>query len=262
MTRLQLIVICSTLLLFGTLTMCKTRSVGQAKAERSRNIEGPTTDMTNLASSASVGLTAEVKKNIEAATQAVEAATSDATKAEALKKLSSLWYKAGKMEIAGNYAIEVAKLEKTAEAWEIAGANLSLAVQQSVDDAERNRCTKQAATAFENAISMQPEDVRHKVNLAVIYTDNPPQDNPMKGILMLRELDTQYPNNVSVLTQLGRLAIKTGQWEKAITRLEAAQKVAPENDRVACLLLEAYKGAGQTDKSKALEGRCEESDTK
>jgi uncharacterized protein HemY len=78
----------------------------------------------------------------------------------------------------------------------------------------------------------------------------------MKGILMLRELDTQHPNNVSVLSQLGRLAIKTGQWEKAITRLEAAQKVEPANDRVACLLLEAYKGAGQVDKAKALENRC------
>ncbi len=256
MTRLQLIIIGSALALFGVLSTCKTQAPAQAKAERTRNIEGPTVDISELANNASMGLTAAAKTEIDAAAAAVAATKSDTEKAAALKKLSSLWYKAGKIDVAGNYAFEVAKLEKTATAWEIAGANLSLAVRNSTDDAVRMQCTKQAATAFENAISLEPQEVKHKVNLAVIYTDNPPQDNPMKGILMLRELDTQYPNNVGVLSQLGRLAIKTGQWEKAITRLEAAQKVDPANNRVTCLLVEAYKGAGQTDKAKALEGKC------
>ena len=66
----------------------------------------------------------------------------------------------------------------------------------------------------------------------------------MKGILQLRELDAQNPDNVIVNLQLARLAIKTGQFDKAIARLEKTLSKDPNNRKLVCLLADAYEGKG------------------
>lgn len=256
MVRSQWILLVGALVLFAAMLSCPKSSPQQAKVERSRNMEGPAADLNSLAATAKSALTPEQKSAIEAAEQVLSTAADTTAKAEAAKKVSGLWYQANRADVAALYAVEVANLEKTAGAWEIAGANLNLAATNAQEPAMKTAFSRQAAEAFQNAASLEPSEVRHKINLALVYVESPPQDNPMKGILMLRDLDTQFPNNPAVLTQLGRLAIKTGQWEKAIQRLEAALKVDPKNDKAACLLAEAYKGSNQPDKAKAFEGRC------
>jgi cytochrome c-type biogenesis protein CcmH/NrfG len=82
-------------------------------------------------------------------------------------------------------------------------------------------CNQRAVQAFENAISLNPDNASHRLNLALTYTEMPPEDNPMKGILLLRELQEQYPENTQVLNALGRLAIQTGQYARAVERLDA-----------------------------------------
>jgi uncharacterized protein HemY len=95
-----------------------------------------------------------------------------------------------------------------------------------------------------------------------VYAENPPQDNPMKGVMMLVELNKQFPENVSVLAQLGRLAIKTGQWEKAIERLEQALAIEPENSFAVCLLAQAYEGSGNQEQAGIFFAKCEELSSK
>jgi cytochrome c-type biogenesis protein CcmH/NrfG len=97
-------------------------------------------------------------------------------------------------------------------------------------------CANRAIQAFENAISLDPSDITNKVNLAVCYAERPPQNNPMKGILMLIDLNKKHPENVPTLSTLGRLGIQTGQFEKAVARLELALQIEPKNIKVNCLL--------------------------
>ena len=68
----------------------------------------------------------------------------------------------------------------------------------------------------------------------------PPKDNPMKGSLMLRELNTSHPNNINVLLQLGKLAMNTNQWEKAAQRFEQVLDIDSENMIATCLFGETY----------------------
>ncbi|MBK8737205.1 MAG: tetratricopeptide repeat protein [Saprospiraceae bacterium] len=90
----------------------------------------------------------------------------------------------------------------------------------------------------------------------MVYVDKPLTDNPMKGILMLRDLNTKYPNNADVNIQLAKLAIRTGQFDKAVERLEKALALSPQTLSINCLLAEAYNGNGNIEKAKVAMQKC------
>jgi Flp pilus assembly protein TadD len=52
---------------------------------------------------------------------------------------------------------------------------------------------------------------------------------PMTGIMMLREVIEQEPENELAIYNLGILAITSGQLEKAIERFEKLKELDPEN---------------------------------
>jgi uncharacterized protein HemY len=120
----------------------------------------------------------------------------------------------------------------------------------------RQGSLNKAIQALENAISIDPETVQYRVNLALIYAERPPQDNPMKGVQMLLSLNEKHPDDVLVLNALARLAIKTGQWDKAQQRLERAEALDPENITTICLLAEIYDQL-KDQRAQALKDKCE-----
>jgi len=97
-----------------------------------------------------------------------------------------------------------------------------------------------------------------KVNLALCYVEYPLQDNPMKGILMLVDLNKNNPDNSLVLTNLGRLAIQTRQYDKAIERLGRVVELDPKNRNANCLLAQAYGEMGNQEKTDFYLNRCKE----
>ncbi len=172
------------------------------------------------------------------------------------KQLSGWWVTQGRPEVAGIYAIKVAEVENTANAWSIAGATLHGGINESkISDIARKYCAEQAKLAFEKAISLEPDEVLHRINLALVYADAP-SDNPMQAVTMLRDLEAKYPTNPSVYNALARLAIKTGQWERAIQRLTKALELDPDNKNAICLLAVAYEGSGDTAKATEWEAKC------
>ncbi len=186
----------------------------------------------------------------------LENAAADSTRSEVLKSLSGAWYSYGRPAIAGFYAQEVAELENTATAWSIAGATYNYGLSPQLSEKVRKFCTNRAINAFENAVSLEPDNLDHRINLSLIHVASPPKDNPMRGILMLRRLNEEHPENVKVLNNLGRLAIQTGQYEKALERLEKANSLETNNRTTVCLLANAYQGAGQMDKASRFQEQC------
>jgi len=186
----------------------------------------------------------------------IEATTSDSLKSELLKQLSGKWFEYKQPHIAGFYAEQVAEMENTVEAWSITGTSFAATFKGPFEEKVKTYSLDRAVTAFENAISINPEDVRSKVNLALCYVERPPEQNPMKGILMLLDYDKQYPDNPVVLSNLGRLAIQTGQYEKAIGRLERVISISPENIQSYCLLAVAYEKTGNREKAALYQAKC------
>jgi tetratricopeptide (TPR) repeat protein len=203
-------------------------------------------------------LSAESAAALEEIERSLAQTSSDErSKTKVLEQLSGQWFEEGEYAISGYYAQQIAETLRTGESWGIAGATYAIGIQRSEAEKTKAYCAGRAVQAFENAVSLEPEELSHKINLALIYTDRPPQDNPMKGILMLVDLDKTFPNQPGILFHLGRLALRTGQYEKAIARLETVTALDPERTEAFCLLAQAYSETGEEAKSAAAQTRCE-----
>lgn len=53
-------------------------------------------------------------------------------------------------------------------------------------------------------------------------------EQPMQGILMLRSIAEEHPENFRAQYHLGRFSAQTGQWQKVIERFEIVKKIDPE----------------------------------
>lgn len=258
MTKLQYIAVGSVIVLFMVLYVgCDTKPPGQGQVERTRVLQSETLDIGNLIRTAHEDLPADQWSTVQAWQQEVEEATEDSVKVSYLKQISGVWYNNGHPAIAGHYAQEVAELLNTEEAWSIAGTTFAICVQKSKAQKVKAFCQQRAVQALESTISMNPEEDSYRVNLALLYTDFPPPNEPMKGVLMLRELEQAFPESALVLTSLARLAIRTSQFEKAIQRLGQALELEPNNRNALCLMVQAQAGAGNIAEAKSFEQRCQ-----
>lgn len=189
----------------------------------------------------------------------LEGQDDDSLRVELLEQLAGEWYRAGEPAISGAYAARIAEIRNTEEAWAITGTTFSLCLkQEGIDDKARQFCSDQAEAAYQAAISLNPENPENRVNLAVTYTDNPPPDNPMKGILMLRELEDRYPDYPQVYITLAQLAIRTNQLDRAAERLEKANQLQPGNPDVVCPLARVYENLGREAEAARYARNCGE----
>jgi tetratricopeptide (TPR) repeat protein len=227
-----------------------------AEVEEKRALNAASTDIRVLLKEAKATLSPGQLARVQSFEQAVESSTQQQDKVQNLKLLSGAWFELERADIAGFYAAQLAETLQDETSWSIAGTTYAIGLQRASEEKVKAFCMENAVAAFENAISINPENLDHQVNLAVCYADFPPQDNPMKGIMMLMDLNKKDPDNVSVLTNLGRLGIKTGQFEKAIGRLEKVVTLNPDYIKAYCLLAEAYEGAGKKAEAEEAASKC------
>lgn len=226
------------------------KAVGMSRAT---NIEA--TGIQNIVTSSKKALSKEQLNIIEALQTEYHDAKSDNDKTERAKSMASKWYEFGVPIVSGYFAEEIAKIQNTKEAWSIAGTTYQIGMKSSSEEKEILFAKGRAVKAFENAISLSDNNINDKINLALIYVDNP-DTNPMQGIQMLLKLNENNPDNVQIMNKLARLAIRTNQTEKAIIRLEKAIGLEPENNNSICLIAQAYAQAGNEVKAKEFQDKC------
>lgn len=257
LNKTQIIVILSSICLFFILWKgFDTKSKNIKELEKSRALTIETTGIENLIAAASKQVPQDQLIMLDALAEELKKIGDDSSKVNILKKISAKWYEQGQAAISGHYAEQIAEKQKDEASWAIAGTTFVICVKTATESKVKDFCTKRAISSFEKAISVNPENVENRVNLALCYIENPPADNPMAGILMLRELNTKYPKDVTILNQLGRLALKTNQIPKAVERLEQAIALDKDNKTTICLLAEAYAAAGKTEKAQIFGTKC------
>lgn len=257
MNKAQYLAVLAALALFlGLYFGFDTKTDKQKTTERSRSLQAESTGFETIVADAKAHLDASQSTQVAEREQALEKAASDADRISALKRLSGLWYEFGQIPVAGGFAEQAAELENADSSWSVAGATFFNGLMASQDPVVRRYCADHAVKAFESAASLNPAQVEHRVNLALVYAENPPPDNPMQAVLMLRELENKYPDHPAVYNTLGRLAIKTGQWQRAVERLEKAWALDKNNLNTPCLLAKAYEGAGNITKANEFAGIC------
>ncbi len=240
-------------LLFGFSNVSKQSKKLSDKRSQKVDLVSPGT----LLRAAKQNLSPELLDAVETFEMQLEKTSDEEKQIELMQELASRWYRLSEPAISGYYAEKIAeRMESDAMAWSIAGTTYTLCLQQEEDGKTKQFCAKRAREAFENAISLEPEEVSHRVNLAVAIVEFPDQENPMQGILMLRELADQYPESPTVLFNLGRFAIQTGQYDKAIERLSSALEIEPGSKAIACLLGQAHQRAGNDEQAELFIKEC------
>ena len=233
-----------------------TKTDKQKMSEQSRSLQAESTSFETLEADAKEHLEASQLAQVADLEKQIGQANTDAARVSGLKTLSGLWYRFGQLPVAGGIAEQIAELENADTSWSVAGATFYSGLVGSQDQIIRSYCATHAVKSFENAASLNPENPEHRINLALVYAENPPPDNPMQAVLMLRELEKKHPDNPAVYNALGRLAIKTGQWDKAIERLEKSWSLNKKNPNTPCLLVKAYEAKGNTIKAQEFASIC------
>ncbi|MHA8050427.1 tetratricopeptide repeat protein [Aquirufa sp. ROCK-SH2] len=100
----------------------------------------------------------------------------------------------------------------------------------SIDAKKGARLGEKARTNYEKALSLDPNNLLVKTNMAMTYVDTP---TPMKGITLLREVIEQEPTFVPALFNLGLLSIKSNQFGKGQERFTQILKLEPNNFKAA-----------------------------
>lgn len=236
---------------------CKTKNKEQRAVEKSRanNIELVSTD--RLISEARPKMTPKGRSDLILLEDQLQNSPSDSAKVSTYKALASLWYTEKQPLISGYFAEKIASIQNTEEAWSIAGTTYAIASQRVSDATEKKHAILKSRSAYENVLSINNENIDNTINLALSYVDLPDEGNPMKGILMLVDLNKKYPNNTSVLMQLGRLALGTNQLDKSVERLSKVISLEPDNKDAHCLLAEAYRKKGDLEKAQQEQNKCD-----
>ena len=256
LTKHHYIAIASALVLLGILLFgFDTKPEKQKLIEKSRAENFESTSIDLLLAKALEKLPAEDRLYFEKKMQII--GNPDSASIDQLMELSGEWYQKNEYVMAGHYAEIIAEKQNSEEAWSIAGTTYAMGINAYDSEKERAFSGEKAIQALQNAISLNPENLAHQVNLAVCYADFPPEDNPMKGIQMLLDINKEFPENASALFALGRLAIKTGQYDRAKIRLEKVVKLLPDNKKAYCLLVQVYENTGELNKAKDALESCQ-----
>ena len=147
-----------------------------------------------------------------------------------LKKLylqySTFWNPKNK-SIGAYYFYQFANIEATKLAYTNAGDAMIDAYKNGVDSVISNNLITFALRSYENALQKDSNDVELKIKLAEVYVQG--SQEPMKGIGILRDLNQKLPENIPVLLALGRMAIQSGQNDKAKDRFQKILQLEPQN---------------------------------
>ena len=239
-------------LLFAVLYFgCDTKSSEQQELVKTRSQNLELINIDSRIKKAKDALNGEALYYYSELEHALENKSEDSTVIDILEAKASFWYKNNKPLLSGHFAKQIAeKLESDDGAWAICGTTFAIASKALTEEQEITYAVDNSRKAFENAISINPDETDYKINLALSFVDHPGEGGPMKGILMLLDLNKAEPENAAVLFQLGRLALGTNQLEKAVERLGKVVEIEPEKIEAHCMLAEALGKLGRNDEAK------------
>lgn len=159
------------------------------------------------------------------------------------------WYaNAGIFDSSAWFFEESTTFFNNVESWRKAGDSYYQAYTFALDAKKQQALASKAQEFYNKILSVKANDLEVKNNLAMTYLSS---NNPMQGILMLREVLTVDAKNETALFNLGMLSVQSGQFENAIERLNTLIGINPQHIQAQLLLGVAYMQTGNNAKAKS-----------
>ncbi|HLG34735.1 MAG TPA: tetratricopeptide repeat protein [Bacteroidia bacterium] len=169
-------------------------------------------------------------------------------KAVLLDSLAYHWDVLEEPAVAAGYYEQLAEMNSTEKSWSDAAGRYFSAARMQSDSLMHAWLIKKTISAYEKVTGLNPDNADAKINLAVCYTETA---EPMKGIMLLRDVVQKHPENIKAQLNLGFLSIRSGQYDKAIERFEKVLELNPSQSEAHYFLGYSYMNKGE--KSSAIE---------
>lgn len=179
-----------------------------------------TTDvLTAIISQSKQKLTIQQSNSFSQLEKKLAATTINDDKIHIYHQLATFWKDSAKVfELYAFYTAEAAKLDNSEK-------NLTFAAQLFIDNlliesepAMQNWLATNGKVLLEKALSINPNNDSSKIGLGACYILGNISNQPMQGILPVREIATKNPDNLYAQLILGLGGKKSGQYDKAIER--------------------------------------------
>ena len=148
------------------------------------------------------------------------------------------------------YEAEAARLENSEKSLTFA-ARLFLDNLQTDGNLQRRQWKAlQAKDLFERSLKINPDNDSSKIGVGACYIFGDISAMPMEGISKIRQVVDKDSTNVYGQLTLVKGSIRSGQYDKAIARLQTVIRLQPANIEALLLLADVYERMG--DKKNAI----------
>lgn len=212
-----------------------------------KNIEG-SFDFNAYLKQRREGIPADTLKLFDSMTDSVENAKKPAEKLYTLRHIVNLYAISGMLDLAAYYQDQAAQISDSIKDWRVSGdLNYRAALFNEQNENAKAWFIDKAIQGFSHCIERDSQNLDYRIRLAECYMDGTSQ--AMSGVQILLDVVRKDSNNADAQFTLGRYGIVSGQYEKAIARLEKVLYLQPQNADAYILLAEAYEKNGQADKA-------------
>jgi tetratricopeptide (TPR) repeat protein len=145
-------------------------------------------------------------------------------------QLARFWFDSARVfEPYAWYEAEAARLENSEK-------SLTFTAQLFLDNLQMDELVPrrqwkalQAKDLFERSLKINPSNDSAKVGLGACYMFGGISSTPMEGIMKIREVVEKDSTNVYAQLMLARGSMLSGQYDKALDRLETVYRLEPKN---------------------------------
>lgn len=153
-----------------------------------------------------------------------------------------------------HYMVKQAEKDNTANSYVHAGDYNNMLIQTAPDEKARAYLSSNAVLCYHKATELDSNNTEYKIRLAGAYMES--GGGAMQGVSILMDIVHEDSTNIDALMMLGRFGIISGQYDKAIARLEKILYLRPQNSEALLLMAEAYNNKGDIPKAIELLERC------
>ncbi len=138
------------------------------------------------------------------------------------------------------YTAEAAKLENSEKTLTFAAQLFLDNLMTGGEPAMQSWWAANAKVLFEKALELNPANDSSKIGLGACYIFGNISDNPMQGILPVREIAQKNPDNLYAQLVLGLGGKRSGQYDKAIEHFLIIVQKQPQNTEAVFNLADCY----------------------
>lgn len=219
----------------------KETSAVPASGQLTANTASPEINLQEVSTSAKNAINPSLAAEITALENTYKSA-SDADQLKAAQLLAQKWEDVEQTVPSALYLEIIANKEKNLSNWLKTGDRFLKAFDASRDSIMMPLVLQKANMAYTNALALDSANADAKTGLGITIVNG--MGMPMKGIAMLLDVVKKDPQNLKAQMSLGTFAIKSGQFDKAITRFNDIIVKKPSPDAY-FYLATAYENLGK-----------------